>query len=168
MRIVPGKPQHAKGILQVRRVVRADTYAGHPPELTREYLLRRNAVTEQRIRREEQMLGDSRFKYWVGEENGEVKGYLRLSTKSRQAINYIHILPDYQGQGLGNRFLEQALAYFDRAQPAYLEVAEGNTRALQWYQRHGWQLTGKVVKGTPLPGGEGFVREYVMVLLPRQ
>jgi ribosomal protein S18 acetylase RimI-like enzyme len=65
----------------------------------------------------------------------------------RTPHHYLRVLgcdPSRQGQGLGSKLLEPALAQCDaRGEAAYLESS--NERNLTFYRRHGFELRGEVV-----------------------
>ena len=48
------------------------------------------------------------------------------------------------GQGIGHALMSQALSTFAvwGCERAHLWVLEGNSRAVSFYERQGWQLTG--------------------------
>ncbi|MGC5583080.1 GNAT family N-acetyltransferase [Ornithinimicrobium sp. W1665] len=66
----------------------------------------------------------------------------------------LNVAPEHQGRGLGARLLAEVLG----AGPAYLWVAEGNERAVRFYERHGFALD-----GTVSPDGHAGVREVRML-----
>jgi GNAT superfamily N-acetyltransferase len=59
-------------------------------------------------------------------------------------LDNLHTLPGHQGIGIG-KLLMQAAAEWTRAQgesQLYLYVLEGNTPAIGFYERQGWQFAG--------------------------
>lgn len=166
--IVPGRAEHAEEILEIRSVVRADTYANDNNGTTKDFYIERNRPTDERIGKEVLDLLDPAKQYWIAEVGDKIAGYSRVIKGERQSLDMIHILPQYQGRGLGSHLLNLACASFDRTRPAFLEVVDINYRALGWYANRGWKLTGETKNGTPLPDGSGYVPEYVMVLAPTE
>ena len=88
-----------------------------------------------------------RFGYscWVTEVDYQVVGYAVMSL----AVQECHILnicvdPDYQGQGIGRRFLQQLLmvAQARKADTAFLEVRPSNVPALSMYISEGFNEIG--------------------------
>jgi ribosomal protein S18 acetylase RimI-like enzyme len=165
MRIIDCETGHVEAVLEIRREVRADTYANEAIGASRQYLLDRNTVTEALVVEEVAELSGGEARCWVAEENGTVLGYLKAYQEPRQFIDIIHVLPAHQGNRIGPQLMEKALAWFDLSKPTYLEVVEGNDYASEWYERHGWQRTGKTLGETPLPNG-GYIQAFEMVLLP--
>lgn len=86
------------------------------------------------------------YPMWVQERGGEIIGYGVLSIAADEA----HVLnlctaPGYEGQGLGQRML-QALLRIARghgAQRVFLEVRPSNPRAIELYDRSGFNEIGR-------------------------
>ncbi len=54
----------------------------------------------------------------------------------------LYVLPNYQGQGIGSRLLNRALAAFPSAQRIELHVAEGNPSGLSFWTKRGFRACG--------------------------
>lgn len=59
-------------------------------------------------------------------------------------LHSLYIDPDALGQGIGHALMSHALSTFAvwGRERAHLWVLEGNSRAVSFYERQGWQLTG--------------------------
>ena len=59
-------------------------------------------------------------------------------------LHSLYIDPDALGQGIGHTLMSHALSTFTAwgCKRAHLWVLEGNSRAISFYERQGWQLTG--------------------------
>ena len=59
-------------------------------------------------------------------------------------LHSLYVGPDALGQGIGHTLMSQALSTFTAwgCERAHLWVLEGNSRAISFYERQGWQLTG--------------------------
>ena len=59
-------------------------------------------------------------------------------------LHSLYIDPDALGQGIGHALMSHALSTFAvwEGERAHLWVLEGNSRAVSFYERQGWQLTG--------------------------
>ena len=59
-------------------------------------------------------------------------------------IHSLYVGPDALGQGIGHALMSQALSTFTAwgCERVHLWVLEGNSRAISFYERQGWQLTG--------------------------
>ncbi len=163
MKIIDGQPDHARGVLEVRGEARADTYANYATSVTREYLLSLNVITPELIDGEVKEIEHEDTRYWVVEDEDSIVGYLKARKHPKQSVELVHLLPSHQGQRLGSSLFAEAFEWFDLTQPVYIEVVDGNDRARQWYERLGWQPTGRVIEGTRIPDG-GFIPEYELVL----
>ena len=70
-------------------------------------------------------------------DDGVVKGFILVRSGE---IKKLFVEPVLQGQGLGARLLEYAFAHMEANT---LWALEKNTRAIRFYQRHGFRLTGE-------------------------
>ena len=59
-------------------------------------------------------------------------------------LHSLYIDPDALGQGIGHALMSQALSTFTAwgCERVHLWVLEGNSRAISFYERQGWPLTG--------------------------
>ena len=82
--------------------------------------------------------------------NDELAGYFKLNVLSAQSdvkrddsieLERIYVLKAYQSLGLGKQILDRikSLAQEKNKKMLWLGVWEENTRAIQFYQRHGFQ-----------------------------
>lgn len=72
---------------------------------------------------------------------------LERATPGGEMVGRLHSLyidPGALGQGIGHTLMSQALSTFTAwgCKRAHLWVLEGNSRAVSFYERQGWQLTG--------------------------
>ena len=72
---------------------------------------------------------------------------LERATPGGEMVGSLHSLyidPGALGQGIGHTLMSQALSTFTAwgCKRAHLWVLEGNSRAISFYERQGWQLTG--------------------------
>lgn len=72
--------------------------------------------------------------FWVYDD-GVVKGFIQIDG---QEIKKLFVEPVLQGQGIGAALLEHAVS---RENAQFLWALEKNTRAIAFYQRHGFCLT---------------------------
>ena len=72
---------------------------------------------------------------WVFDEDGIVKGVMWVDS---QQIKKLFVEPVLQSRGIGSELLEYAV---DKLGATYLWALEKNTRAIAFYQRHGFQTT---------------------------
>lgn len=98
----------------------------------------------------------SGYSLWVFEQDGAILGYGVLSVAAEEA----HILnlctaPGREGRGLGQRMLHSLLriARVQHAQRVFLEVRPSNPRAIDLYQRCGFNEIGRRPRYYPANGG---------------
>ena len=72
---------------------------------------------------------------WVYDDNGIVKGFMWVDS---QQIKKLFVEPVLQSRGIGSKLLEYAV---DKLGATYLWALEKNTRAITFYQNHGFQTT---------------------------
>ncbi|MFM0287874.1 GNAT family N-acetyltransferase [Paraburkholderia megapolitana] len=84
----------------------------------------------------------------IAERDGEAIGFVcverQIDTPWGVLLDNLHALPAHQGIGAG-KLLMRAAQDWARAQGAvqlYLYVLEGNTPAIRFYERQGWQFSG--------------------------
>ena len=76
--------------------------------------------------------------------DGEIVGFTApfVEPGGRRRVGALYVLPSAQGSGLGHRLLARNLAWHGEDRDVYLAVAAYNERALRFYARHGFVLTG--------------------------
>ena len=72
---------------------------------------------------------------WVYDDNGIVKGFMWVDS---QQIKKLFVEPVLQSRGIGSKLLEYAV---DKLGATYLWALEKNTKAIAFYQKHGFQTT---------------------------
>ena len=92
--------------------------------------------------------GGERRTVLIAELAGEPIGFVCVERQPESAwgvlLDNLHALPGYQGIGVG-KLLMRAAEDWARAQgetQLYLYVLEGNTSAIGFYERQGWQFVG--------------------------
>jgi ribosomal protein S18 acetylase RimI-like enzyme len=99
----------------------------------------------------ERVLGDpDRPPVYAGLDSaGAVAGFLALALPSRDGdgaaeVAALNIDPDAWGQGIGTALMRAGVAHCAGAgyDTATLWVVEGNTRAMRFYERLGWEYDG--------------------------
>lgn len=92
--------------------------------------------------------GGERRSVLIAELAGEPIGFVCVERQPESAwgvlLDNLHALPEHQGIGVG-KLLMRAAKDWARAQgetQLYLYVLEGNTAAIGFYERQGWQFVG--------------------------
>ncbi|SIT40265.1 putative acetyltransferase [Paraburkholderia ribeironis] len=122
------------------------TYRGLLPDefLDGEVTRERSAYWEARLRAP----GSERRIVLIAELAGEPIGFVCVERQPESAwgvlLDNLHALPGYQGIGVGKLLLRAAedWARVQGEAQLYLYVLEGNTPAIRFYERQGWQFAG--------------------------
>lgn len=79
--------------------------------------------------------------------DGEVVGFTApfVSPGGRRRVGALYVLPSCHGLGAGHRLLARNLAWHGNGQDVYLVVAAYNDRAMRFYERRGFVVTGPAV-----------------------
>jgi ribosomal protein S18 acetylase RimI-like enzyme len=83
-------------------------------------------------------------KFIIAKEGEKVVGmcYGDIQEDKNQ-LRAIYILPEYHGQGIGTKLWEAILPLFDKNKDTYVEVADYNEKAINFYRKLGFVDTGK-------------------------
>ena len=76
-------------------------------------------------------------------------------------LNQLYVRPQHQGKGIGGMLLDEILTSFPNAESVRLEVEEANTRAIAFYQAHGFSHAGRTAN---CGGGQSGIPALVMQL----
>lgn len=142
----PATPADADLIASIHSASWQATYRGLLPDafLDGEVTRERAAYWQARLNAP----GAERRKVVIAEISGEPIGFACVERQPDSAwgvlLDNLHALPGHQGIGVG-KLLMGAAADWARAQgetQLYLYVLEGNTPAIRFYERQGWQFAG--------------------------
>jgi ribosomal protein S18 acetylase RimI-like enzyme len=99
-----------------------------------------NQGGDQRIAAE---LSKLNSKTWVAKDGDLVVGFVAVLRGSEvNAIEALHVLPEYQGQGIGTALLEKALTWLRDEKKITIEVVAYNVRAQELYKKFGFKVVG--------------------------
>ena len=79
-----------------------------------------------------------------------------MDERNQAWIDRMHILPEYFGTGLADDLMRVTLAKHSGLQSLALKVLKGNDRAIAFYEKHGFAITGEI-EDDDLVGGVGSV-----------
>lgn len=114
-------------------------------------------------------LANDKSIFYLLEVDNSYVGYLKLNFAPAQTdlndptsleIQRIYVLPGFQGLKLGEKMIQKAVAVAKEKQLQYLwlGVWEKNTRAIRFYQQHGFSIVGK----HPFPFGDEIQTDLIM------
>ncbi|KND47210.1 MAG: hypothetical protein AB199_02155 [Parcubacteria bacterium C7867-004] len=82
-------------------------------------------------------------RYFVAKSGGKVVGFCVVDRyEDKNQVNGIYIDPDFQGQGLGKKFWEEAAKFLDPSKDTVVMVLPYNTQAKGFYATLGFEETG--------------------------
>ena len=86
-------------------------------------------------------------KSWVALRQEEIVAF-SIADRATQSIFGLFVLPAYEGQGIGGRLLDLALAWLwaNGAERVWLTTG-AETKAVRFYEKRGWTCTGSAPRG---------------------
>ena len=86
---------------------------------------------------------------FVAEVNGMVAGFTIVMHRSWFNIvylDYIQVSIDWMNKGVGHKLIERCIEWSKEkgARLIYTETGRDNERAIRFYQRHGFKITGEI------------------------
>ena len=121
---------------------------GNSPENIQAYL--DSSLSEKKLLEE---LKESKSEFYFAEVNQKTIGYIKVNFDSAQTelqdvngmeLERIYVIKEFQGKKLGQELLNKALELANKKQLDYvwLGVWEKNERAIKFYERNGFSVTG--------------------------
>lgn len=81
---------------------------------------------------------------FVAREQGRIAGFTAPAIQNGQRrIGALYVSPEAQGRGFGTKLLCRALDWHGDEDDVYVHVAEYNTKAIEFYCKSGFKLTGR-------------------------
>ncbi len=146
--VVEAELDDVRGISAVQEETWLATYPNEEHGITREDILAENFYSAERVGSRREVIGNpnSLAKFWVAKDGATVVGYCSAERSEEcNKIRSLYVLPNFHGQGIGTRLIEQALQYSDKTKPTKLTVAVYNDNAISFYEKFGFK------KGNLLP-----------------
>lgn len=146
--ITPQKPSDVEEVLKILEQVWIQTYpnelAGITTQDIKKFFEVRNTPEYVQKNKEGVSNPPNNKKYWVAKENERIVGMCNVVIHENvNQLKSIHVLPEYQRQGIGHMFWEKALAFFDPNKDIIVQVATYNQKAINFYKKLGFVDTGK-------------------------
>lgn len=149
IKISPATPEDAEGIQKVFYHTWIATYPNKEFNITVEDLeyRHRNMFIEENLEERRKMIreiDDSKKRFLVAKIDDKIVGVCNLHKDAeKNKMQAIYVLPEYQGRGIGKKFWQEALKYFDTSKDTYVDVVVYNTNAIKFYENLGFVDTGK-------------------------
>lgn len=82
--------------------------------------------------------------FFIAKSSDKVVGVCRgYTSEDKNQLHAIYVLPEYQGKGIGKMLWSEALKIMDPNKDTYVEVADYNTNAIEFYKKLGFVDTGR-------------------------
>lgn len=149
IQIRDAQKEDAEQIQKLYHYVWIETYANDSLNITKQALKKRfdSLLSQESVDWLHNFIDQNipqNHKYLVAVRDGIIVGAMYLEKETdHNRLQGIYILPKYQNQGLGKRFWDIAITFFDKNNPIILDVAEYNQQAIDFYTKLGFIDTGK-------------------------
>jgi len=102
------------------------------------------------------ILNDEKRGYWiVQDEKGKVYGFcIAKKLPSENELEYIYLLPEVQGRGIGKDLMQKALSWLGGSKPIVLYGAAYNEKAIRLYEKFGFKLSNETMPPRVMPNGK--------------
>ena len=147
MLIRPATIDDIKGIKTMQSQSWVDTYANEKAGVSFEWVndFVSKWTTDEGIKRSKEkyqkIFSNSEYLFSVATEGSIVLAMLFASKiNSNQQIEALYVDKKYHGTGLATDLMNDALNWFDKSIPIYLEVVSYNKRAIAFYLKYGFEI----------------------------
>ncbi len=148
IKIIPASPEDAKGVAEVFYKTWLATYPNEEVGITVDDVEDRfkDAFTEENLAKRADKIANPEegASFLVAKDGDKVIGLCRIAaSENHNQLQAIYVLPEYQGQGVGNMLWEEAKKSFSSESKTIVHVARYNKNAIAFYKKLGFQETGK-------------------------
>ncbi len=157
MKILEAVPEDAKFLVNVQTQAWVCAYPNRELGITKKDIKDKaeefNSQGAERVIKEILKPG---AKTWIAKADDKVVGFIGvLKTADESKIMALHILPEFQGKGIGTKLLNTALDWLGNSKKITIEVVIYNNQAIEFYKKFGFKNTGEIVEDKiRLPGGK--------------
>lgn len=145
VRIYEAKAIDVRGMENVRQLTWLSTYPNKKLGLTKADIKQQfdEKKIEKRLLEREKTINKGKNSRWYVAKNGKMVIGFGSGHKDKGKWSLgIYILPAYQSKGIGKRLFSKILKYIGR-NSVYLEVFAYNDKAINFYRKFNFSLTGK-------------------------
>jgi len=144
-------PEDAADVRRIQAQTWLDTYPNSDQGVSYEGVLRRvEGVHGEKIAekiqqwRERIETSGPDHAVFIARDSGRAVGFVAPGIQEDQPrVGALYVLPEAQGKGVGSQLLQKALDWYGDEQDVYLHVAEYNTKAIEFYHKFGFEITGR-------------------------
>lgn len=149
------------GIAEVQKSTWLATYVNEEYNITTEDILARNFTSPERIEKWQKKFVENEItrKIFIAKEIDKVIAFCVTEKGIDQnELKAIYVLPNYQGQGIGKKLIQQALDWLSDDKDITMGVVKYNNQAINFYQKFGFYDTGDLPpeECVKLPTGKVF------------
>jgi len=145
LKISQASPIDIPTISKIQKKAWLATYPKLGVGVTKADILKKDFTGPERIRY--QNMTKDNWRYFLVRKENQAVGYAAAKKEAdRGIIKLIHVLPEFQGQGVGSALLNQVLKWL-KSKEVVLQVAKSNQRAISFYQKFGFFPAGR---GNPI------------------
>lgn len=149
--IIDATPQDSIGFRGVQKISWLATYPNEELGITSQDIEKRfdDSTKEARKSIEERKRAintDPSSHTWVAKFHGKIVGFCATTKGKENHIQAIYILPEFQGKGIGKRFMQVGLTWLGDKEDVYVNTASYNQKAIDFYKSFGFVDTGESVQ----------------------
>lgn len=148
IKIVQPTIEDALGTIEVQYRAWLDTYPNEKIGITIDDIENRykDAFSGERFEKRKKVIQNPKpnEKFIIAKDGDKVVGICHaVIYEDKNQLHAIYILPDYQGKGIGIQLWNAVFSFFDETKDIFVEVADYNEKAINFYKKLGFVDTGK-------------------------
>lgn len=140
--IFPCRVEEVDCIREIQREVWLATYPDEANGITKKAIIayfQDKNKTDTWISNVKQAIMRNESRGWVAKINKQIVGYsFAKKMKDKNRIMSLYVLPKYQQQGIGRKFMREMFDWFGNKNPIVLETAVYNAKAINFYKKFGF------------------------------
>lgn len=155
--ITPASAEDAAEIVKIQTETWLLTYPNEEHGITVEDIQAKRLDSPKRVERWKQRIEEAdEHRVWVAKEGERVIGYVFVKKGEKENyVDALYISPNKQRSGVGQKLMDEALAWLGTSKPTGLGVAEYNEKAIAFYKKLGFEETDEPPEPVPpLPSGK--------------